>query len=102
MVFTYRVVFNQSSNVFIAARAIVINSGLPGTVFRFASKQPGGIQSVFQDPCGWLNTTSKIYVSSSLIKSTPRIDSSWKRRNTSQLLHRLFILAQIMKQILQF
>jgi len=63
------VVFNQSSNVFIAARAIAINSGLPGTVFRFASQQPGGLQSVFSDPYGWLNATSKIYVSPNLIES---------------------------------
>lgn len=55
------VVFNQSSNVFIAARAIAINSGVPGTVFRFASQQPGGVQSVFNNPHGWLNATSNIY-----------------------------------------
>ena len=72
MIFTHSVVFNQSSDVFIAARAVAINSGLPGTIFRFASKKPGGVQSVFQDPYGWLNATSKIYVSSPLIKSTPK------------------------------
>ncbi|KAL4065570.1 hypothetical protein V8B97DRAFT_1150922 [Scleroderma yunnanense] len=55
------VVFNQSSNVFIAARALAINSGVPGTIYRFASLQPGGMQSVFNDPYGWLNATSKIY-----------------------------------------
>ena len=78
-IWTLRKEFSQSSDVFITARAIAINSGLPGAIFRFASKKPGGIQSVFQDPYGWLNTTSKIYVSSSLIKSTPKIDSSWKK-----------------------
>lgn len=55
------VTFDVSSNVYIAARAIAINSGLPGTVYRYASQQPGGIQSVFNDSYGWLNATSKIY-----------------------------------------
>lgn len=55
------VTFDASSNVYIAARAIAINSGLPGTVYRYASQQPGGIQSVFNDSNGWLNATSKIY-----------------------------------------
>ena len=62
-------VFNQSSDVLISARAIVINSVLPSTVFRYASQQPGGVQSVFTDPYGWLNATSKIYVSPYLIES---------------------------------
>lgn len=53
--------FDASSNVYIAARAIAINSGLPGTVYRYASQQPGGIQSVYNDSYGWLNATSKIY-----------------------------------------
>ncbi|KIO00664.1 hypothetical protein M404DRAFT_756865 [Pisolithus tinctorius Marx 270] len=55
------VMFDESSNIYVAARAIAINSGLPGTVYRYASQQPNGIQSVFDDPYGWLNATSKIY-----------------------------------------
>lgn len=56
------VVFNQSSDVLISARAIVINSVLPSTIFRYASQQqPGGVQAVFTDPYGWLNATSKLY-----------------------------------------
>ena len=35
-----RVVFNQSSNVFTAARALVINSGSPGTIFRLHHSNP--------------------------------------------------------------
>ncbi|KAI6144379.1 hypothetical protein BKA82DRAFT_4177385 [Pisolithus tinctorius] len=58
------VMFDESSNIYVAARAIAINSGLPGTVYRYASQQPNGIQSVFDDPYGWLNATSKIYLRS--------------------------------------
>ena len=70
MVILRRVVFNQSSDVLISARAIVINSVLPSTIFRYASQQqPGGVQAVFTDPYGWLNATSKLYVSPHLIES---------------------------------
>ncbi|KAI6008774.1 hypothetical protein F5J12DRAFT_905161 [Pisolithus orientalis] len=55
------VVFDEPSNIYVAARAIAINSGLPGTVYKYAPQQPNGIQSVFDDPYGWLNATSKIY-----------------------------------------
>ncbi|KAI6127127.1 hypothetical protein F5141DRAFT_1085716 [Pisolithus sp. B1] len=78
------VVFDAASNVYVAARAIAINSGLPGTVYRYASQQPGGIQSVFNDSYGWLNATSNIYVS--LLAHSPR--PSYLRSRVHALSHR--------------
>ncbi|KAI6021005.1 hypothetical protein EDC04DRAFT_2939447 [Pisolithus marmoratus] len=55
------VVFDESSDAYVAARAISINTGVPGTVYRYASQQPNGIQSLFNDSHSWLDATSKIY-----------------------------------------
>ncbi|KAF9221127.1 hypothetical protein BS17DRAFT_785959 [Gyrodon lividus] len=55
------VMFDQSDNIYIASRAIAINSGVPGTIYRYASQQPNGPLSVFEDPYGFLNATTKIY-----------------------------------------
>lgn len=83
-----RVTFNQSDTIFVAARAIAINSGVPGTIYRYASQQPGGLQAIFNNQNGWLNATTKIYVSllppcASLVLRMCR-----RRRNTLQLLLR--------------
>ncbi|KIJ67191.1 hypothetical protein HYDPIDRAFT_25666 [Hydnomerulius pinastri MD-312] len=55
------VMFDQSDNVYISARAVAINSGVPGTIYRYASQQPNGPLSVFEDPYGFLNATTDIY-----------------------------------------
>lgn len=55
------VIFDASNNSYIIARALAINSGIPGAIYRFASQQPDGPQSVFDDPYGFLNATNKIY-----------------------------------------
>lgn len=55
------VVFDASNNSYITARALAINSGIPGAIYHFASQQPDGPQSVFDDPYGFLNATNKIY-----------------------------------------
>ncbi|KAF8840118.1 hypothetical protein BDN67DRAFT_996927 [Paxillus ammoniavirescens] len=55
------VIFDQNDNVYIQSRAIAINSGVPGTIYRYASQQPNGLLSVFEDPYGFLNATVAIY-----------------------------------------
>ncbi|KAG2113491.1 uncharacterized protein F5147DRAFT_681196 [Suillus discolor] len=53
--------FDASNNTYLIARSLAINSGVPGAIYRFASQQPNGPQSVFDDPYGFVNTTKKIY-----------------------------------------
>lgn len=55
------VIFDASNNTYIIARALAINSGIPGAIYRSASEQTGGPQSVFDDPYGFVNATTKIY-----------------------------------------
>lgn len=55
------VIFDASNNSYIIARALAINSGIPGAVYYFASQQPDGPQSVFDDPYGFVNATKKVY-----------------------------------------
>ncbi|TFK38446.1 hypothetical protein BDQ12DRAFT_605866 [Crucibulum laeve] len=55
------VVFDNSTNPFIQARATATNSGVPGAVFRFASQLPNGPQSTFDLPNGFLDITSTVY-----------------------------------------
>jgi hypothetical protein len=57
------VVFQNNTDPFIQARALAVNSGVPGAIFRFASEQPDGPQSTFDLPNGFLDLTSRIYVS---------------------------------------
>ncbi|KAG1824676.1 uncharacterized protein BJ212DRAFT_1321839 [Suillus subaureus] len=55
------VMFDASNNSYIIARTLAINSGVPGAIYHFASQQPDGPQSVFDDPYGFVNATEKIY-----------------------------------------
>ncbi|KAG1795683.1 uncharacterized protein HD556DRAFT_368369 [Suillus plorans] len=55
------VMFDASNNTYLIARSLAINSGIPGAIYRFASQQPNGPQSVFDDPYGFVNATKKIY-----------------------------------------
>jgi hypothetical protein len=55
------VVFDASNSSYIIARALAINSGIPGAIYSFASQQPDGPQSVFDDPYGFVNATKNIY-----------------------------------------
>ncbi|KAJ7588894.1 hypothetical protein C8J56DRAFT_1049817 [Mycena floridula] len=55
------VIFENNTNPFIQARATATNSGVSGAIFRFASQKPGGPQSVFNNPNGFLDITTKIY-----------------------------------------
>lgn len=59
---TTRVVFDSSNNTYIIARALAINSAVPGAIYRYASEQTGGLDSVFGDPNGFVDATTKIYV----------------------------------------
>ncbi|KAG2354930.1 hypothetical protein BDR07DRAFT_1304682 [Suillus spraguei] len=54
-------IFDASNNSYIAARALAINSGIPGAIYSFASQQPDGPESVFDDPYGFVNATKDIY-----------------------------------------
>ncbi|KAG2072503.1 hypothetical protein BDR04DRAFT_1230480 [Suillus decipiens] len=55
------VIFDASNNSYIIARALAINSGIPGAIYRFAEQQPNGPESVFGDPYGFVNATKNIY-----------------------------------------
>jgi hypothetical protein len=57
------VVFNQSENFYVSSRASAINFGIPDAIYRYATQQPGGPLSVFQDEYGFLNATTEIYAS---------------------------------------
>ncbi|KAJ7087860.1 hypothetical protein C8R44DRAFT_820004 [Mycena epipterygia] len=53
--------FTPSNDSFVQARAISINAGVSGAIFRFASQLPGGVQPTFDDPNGFLAITNKVY-----------------------------------------
>jgi len=55
------VVFESIQDPYISSRALAVNFGLPDAIHRYASRQPGGPLSVFQDPYGFLNATDNIY-----------------------------------------
>ncbi|KAG1744995.1 uncharacterized protein EDB91DRAFT_1122044 [Suillus paluster] len=55
------VIFDSSNNTYVSARAVAIGSSVPGAIYHYASQQTGGLQSVFDDPYGFANATSKIY-----------------------------------------
>ncbi|KAF5347802.1 hypothetical protein D9756_010270 [Leucocoprinus leucothites] len=55
------VIFDESPDPFIRARATAISSGVSGTIFRTASNQPQGLQAIFDLPNGMLDLTSRIY-----------------------------------------
>jgi hypothetical protein len=61
--------FDQNDNPYVELRATAITYGVPGTIYRYASQQPGGLLSVFKDPYGFLNATTKIYVGVALTYS---------------------------------
>ncbi|KIJ47903.1 hypothetical protein M422DRAFT_778028 [Sphaerobolus stellatus SS14] len=52
------------SDTFVNARALSVESGIPGSIFRVASdpnNPMGGLDNVFDDPNGFLDLTTKIY-----------------------------------------
>ncbi|KAJ7685363.1 hypothetical protein DFH06DRAFT_40452 [Mycena polygramma] len=53
--------FPPSNDTFVHARSVSIGAGVSGSIFRFASQSPGGVQSIFDDPNGFLTITQKIY-----------------------------------------
>ncbi|KAJ7273308.1 hypothetical protein C8J57DRAFT_973173, partial [Mycena rebaudengoi] len=53
--------FAVSDDSFVQARAVSITSGISGAIFRFAWQLPDGLQSVFDDPNGFLNITNKVF-----------------------------------------
>ncbi|KXN91339.1 hypothetical protein AN958_01314 [Leucoagaricus sp. SymC.cos] len=54
-------IFNQSKDPFIEARATAISSGVSGTIFRTASEDPRGLQAIFDLPNGMMDLTNTIY-----------------------------------------
>ncbi|KAG2360273.1 hypothetical protein BDR07DRAFT_1487218 [Suillus spraguei] len=57
----FRLIFDASNISYITARALAINSGFPAAIYNFASQNPDGLESVFDDPYGFVNATKKIY-----------------------------------------
>ncbi|KAK7036712.1 hypothetical protein VNI00_011377 [Paramarasmius palmivorus] len=53
--------FQSSDNPFIQARALAVQSGVPGAIFRNATQQPGGLQSVFDQSNSFLDLTTVAY-----------------------------------------
>jgi hypothetical protein len=58
----YRLVFDPSADINVQSRANSIQSGIPSAIFRQAQQAPGGLESVFQNPDGFLGYTRQIYV----------------------------------------
>ena len=58
----YRLIFDPSNNINVQSRANSIQSGIPHAIFRSAEQSPQGLESVFQDPNGFLGYTSQVYV----------------------------------------
>jgi hypothetical protein len=57
-----RLIFDTSADINVQSRANSIRSGIPNAIFRQAEQAFGGLQSVFQNPNGFLGYTEKIYV----------------------------------------
>ncbi|KAG6376800.1 hypothetical protein JVT61DRAFT_1825 [Boletus reticuloceps] len=55
------VVFESIQDPYVSSRALAVNLVLPDAIYRYASRQPGGPFSVFQDQYGFLNATENIY-----------------------------------------
>lgn len=55
------VVFPRNTNPVIQARAVATGSSVVGAIFRAAVQRPGGPQSVFDLPNGFLDLTSTVY-----------------------------------------
>ncbi|KAG7085686.1 hypothetical protein E1B28_003231 [Marasmius oreades] len=53
--------FPPTDNPFINARGVAANSAIPGAILRALSKQEGGLQTAFDQPNGFLDTTTKLY-----------------------------------------
>ncbi|KAJ7271966.1 hypothetical protein B0H12DRAFT_1228827 [Mycena haematopus] len=53
--------FPLSNDSFVQARAVSIGAGVSGAIFRFAAQLPGGVQSTFNDPNGFLGITQQVY-----------------------------------------
>lgn len=61
-----RLIFDNITNPFISARAIATRSIVPGAIFNNALQLPNGPQSTFDLANGFLDLTSRLYVSISL------------------------------------
>ncbi|KAJ6602443.1 hypothetical protein DFH09DRAFT_1124863 [Mycena vulgaris] len=55
------VIFENTTNPFINARATATHVGVPGAIFRSALQDPIGLQSVFDLPNGFSDRTGKVY-----------------------------------------
>ncbi|KAF8187534.1 hypothetical protein K438DRAFT_1764701 [Mycena galopus ATCC 62051] len=55
------VIFDNNPNPFIQARANAAQFGVPGAIFQSALQAKNGLQSVFDQPSGFLNRTAKYY-----------------------------------------
>lgn len=53
----------NNADRFVAARATAVAAGVSGAIFRLASQQPGGLQATFDLPNGFLDLTTRVYVS---------------------------------------
>ncbi|KAI0247423.1 hypothetical protein BJV78DRAFT_1133260 [Lactifluus subvellereus] len=54
-------IFDTSTNTNVQSRANAIRSGIPNAIYRQAEQAPGGPDSVFQDPNGFLTLTRQVY-----------------------------------------
>lgn len=54
-------IFDSSSDINVQSRANSIQTGIPNAIFLWAQKTPGGPDSVFRDPNGFLSYTTQTY-----------------------------------------
>jgi hypothetical protein len=57
-----RVIFDQTDNPFIQARATATNSIVPGAIFKAAARPPLSLQATFSSPNEFLDLTTTLYV----------------------------------------
>ncbi|KAL6310219.1 hypothetical protein BKA93DRAFT_888841 [Sparassis latifolia] len=55
------VLFDRTNDTFVASRAVSIQTGVPGSIFRFALQTDPSLSSFFASETGFLNITNKVY-----------------------------------------
>ena len=78
---SFSLIFDDSTDVNINARALTIKTEIPGAIFRSATQADDGVDSVFQDVDGFVNRTTQVYVRAFIESMCLALIESF-RRNT--------------------
>ena len=78
-----RLIFDSSSDINVQSRANAIQTGIPKAIFVMAQNTPGGPESVFKDPNGFLSYTTQTYVRCCPCSMTTSPDEESRRLDIS-------------------